>query len=204
MSLLRLVAHTYHLTASEATRAYFDGTNEAEKTVGFKQLLNNYFQQCCDEYIITHQQIIDGKKQLSSLSEENLDEYVYCVIQKIMHQNNGHKHLNCIFDGAMIVCVIQFKYVLNSLANNPIQMGSSRVSRGGLFPDAEATLLRYIFDQHLNAANEKLCLNNDQYKNLRLTCGENSACGLDFANEKQRQKQLREAIDLEGQAHQSS
>lgn len=86
-------------------------------------------------------------------------------------------------------------------------MGSSGVFRGGLFPDAEVTLLRYILDQHLDAANQKLDqlrLHNDEYKNLRLSCTENGACGMNIFNENQPQKQLREAIELEGQIYKSS
>ena len=177
MSLLRLVAHNYHLTAAESIRVYFDGTNEAEKTIGFKQLLNNYFQQCSNEYATTHRQIIDGKKQSTDMNEDNLDEHAYCVLQKIMLQNNGYKHLNCLFDGAMIVCVLQFKCVLNALVNFNFQMGSSAASRGGLFPAVEANLLRYILSEQLKEANKKLCLNNEQYKNIRLSCDE--TCGLD-------------------------
>ena len=144
MSVLRLVAHTYHATPAEAVNAYLDGTNVAQKTIGFKQLLNDYFQQCCDEYMITHQQIVDGTKQLSSLNENNLDEYVYCVMQKMMSQNNGYKHINYIFDGAMVVCVIQFKYILTSLPNG-LQIGCSNSSRGGLFHDAEQSPAGYPY-----------------------------------------------------------
>lgn len=64
MGLLRLVAHTYNLTSREAVCVYFDRTNDAEKTIGFKQLVNKYFQDCCDEYINTQQEIIDGKKTI--------------------------------------------------------------------------------------------------------------------------------------------
>ncbi|CAF0952205.1 unnamed protein product [Adineta steineri] len=75
------------------------------------------------------------------------------------------------------------------------------------FSEAEANLIRLVFGQYLNEANKKLdqlCVNSDQHKNIRLNCDENNACELNLFNEKQRQKQLREAIDLEGQAYQSS
>ncbi|UJR19263.1 hypothetical protein I4U23_022392 [Adineta vaga] len=113
-----------------------------------------------------------------------------------MFQSNGYKHINCIFDRATIVCVSQLKFVFNSLTNNQIAIGSSAVIRNGLFSDAEANIFRFNFCQYLNES--------DQQKNIRLTCDENNACGLDLFNEKQRQKQLREGIDLEGQAYKSN
>lgn len=85
-------------------------------------------------------------------------------------------------------------------------MGSSVIVRGAFFPDAEARLLRHVFDQVLNSANEKfdqLYSNSDQYYNLRLVCDENNSCGLHILNEKQRQKQLRETIDLERHTNKS-
>lgn len=121
MSLLRLVAHTYHLRAVEAVHTYVDVMNAVQKN-SWLQTAREYLFSTMHGWIYKHPSTGHRwkKKQSSELNAKNLDEHVYCVIQEIMLQNNGHKYLNWIFDSAMIVCVIQFKYVLNSLANSSI------------------------------------------------------------------------------------
>lgn len=125
--------------------------------------------------MVTHQQIIEGKKQFSELKEDN-------------------------FDGAMTICVLHFRYVFNCLSNSPLQIGTSAPLPKGTVPDVIANGIRHCIGQQLDAFR----LNDEQYQNIRLACDENDECGLDVVNEKQRQQQLREAINLEGQVLRSA
>lgn len=200
--LLRGVGINYHVTMNEAIRMYFTNTHFLEKIGQFKVLLSQYLRDCCDEYLSIHQQILDNKLQKSDLDENNMDHYVYCSIEKIMSENDGYKHLNCIFDGIMKFSTFQFKHLFVLMLQNDASFGSSSRSDNGDFNQAELTLLRYILDNKLNQVNveaQRLYVNGDEYKNVRLKCEENNSCALNIENEKQRLEQQVQTIQQESE-----
>jgi hypothetical protein len=202
INLLRLTAATCHATLNDAIRIYFDGTNLSQKTIGFKLLLNQYLCISCDEYLSIHQQITDKRLQKSDLNENDMNHYVYCTMQKIMSQNDGYKHLNCVFDGVMKFCSFQFEHVFGLISSEGFTIGSSVNNRGGNFSMAELNLLRYILQNQLdriNTTSQNLYIDNDKYKNSRLKCEENDSCQLKIEDEKQRLQQQDEIIRQEAQ-----
>jgi len=196
INLLCITAKNCNTTMNEAIRIYFDNTNLFEKTIGFKQLLNQYFCISCDEYLSIHQQILDKNLQKSDLNEDDMDSYVYCTMEKIMSQNDGYKHLNCIFDGLMNFCCFQFEQIFALISHEDVVLGSSTSTRGGNFSVAESNMLRFILQSQLDSVNEtaqNLYVNNDKYKNYRFKCEENDSCKLKIENEKERL--IRQAIN---------
>jgi hypothetical protein len=204
VNLLRIIAMNYNATPNEAFRIYFDGSGKEEKTVGFKQLLNGYICTCCNEYLTIHQKIIDKKLQKSDVNEGNMDHYVYYTLEKIMSQNDGYKHLNCLFDGLMTYGVLQFSYVFTSISNDMVSMAGTTSSRDGNFSIAETNVIRAVFQAHLKKANENICnlyTNDDERKDYRFKCDENGSCELKVEDEQQRQEQQKKTIEQEAQAY---
>lgn len=192
IQLLRLTVLDCRTTMSEAIRIYFDGTNLTEKTISFKLLLNQYLRTCCDEYLSIHQQIVTYQLEESDLNEDNIDHYVYCTMEKILSENNGYKHLNCIFDGVMKFCWFQFELVFAIISYEGVLIDISTNNCDGNLAVTELNILEHILQKQLNRINARsqtLYVNNDQYKPDRLKCEENDSCKLLIENEKQRLEQ---------------
>lgn len=114
-----------------------------------------------------------------------------------MSENDGYKHLNCVYDGLIMFCMLQFKYVYASLSNNIPVIGSSSCSRDGNFNVAESKILEYTLRSHLTKANDNLQnlhVNDDEYKNHRLKCEENDSCQLPIENIPQQLKDQEQSI----------
>jgi len=199
---LRVTARKCNATLDAACHIYFHSANYLKKIIDFKLSINKYLRICCDEYLSIHQQIADKKLQKSDLNEDNMDHYVYCTMEKIMSQNDGYKHLNCIFDDVMKFCSFQFEHIFVSLMNDDYSIAGTRNSCDGNFNYAEMNIIRSFIQSYLDKANENfhdLRTHTDEYKNFCLKCEENDCCELKIENVKQRLEQQAEIMQQEAQ-----
>jgi hypothetical protein len=96
-AMLRRLTEGYHASLSDVIRVGFSDKLSTTITLDFKRYLVSFFRHCCNEYLTVHQQILDKKLEKSDLNENNDHHRYYLIIEKLMSQNDGYKHLNCVY-----------------------------------------------------------------------------------------------------------
>jgi hypothetical protein len=198
-ALLMTRAKEYNVHLSDAIRILFGNKFLPRTKLDFKRCLIDLLRCNCKRYLAVHQQIIDKKFEKSDLNQNDQDHRHYSSLEKLMSQNNGYKHLNCLYDGLMMFFMLQFKYVSTELSHNRI-LRINLSSNHSLEHNNSLQLymVKHSLQEYLTKANENLqnlYANDDEYKHYRLECKEDDSCQLSIENLQQLLKDQQESIE---------
>jgi hypothetical protein len=197
--MLITLAEEYNVHLSDAIRVLFDNKFLPLTKLNFKRSLIDLLRCNCKRYLAVHQQIIDKKFEKSDLNQNDPDHHHYSSLEKLMSQNNGYKHLNCLYDGLIMFFMLQFKYVSTELSHGGIprinlSSAHSLVHNNSL----QLYMVNRFLQDYLTKANENLqnlYANDDEYKHYRLECKEDGSCQLSIENLQQQLKDQQESIE---------
>jgi hypothetical protein len=184
---------------SDFIRVAFGGEFLPSTKLNFKRCLIDLLRFNCKRYLSVHQQIIDKKLEKSDLNQNDPDHRHYSALEKLMSQNNGYKHLNCLYDGLIMFCMLQFKYVSTELSHYDIPRINLSSNHSLEHTNSlQLYMVNRFLQEYLTKANENLQNlygNDDEYKHYRLKCKEDDSCQLSIENLQQLLKDQQESIE---------
>lgn len=191
-------ATEFNLDLSGLIDMLFKGKLKSYMKLDFQRCFLDLSRFSCNAYAKVHQEIIEKKLKKSDLNPANPEHSIYLQLDKLLSQNNGYKHLNCLYDGFIMFSMLQFQYVSTQLSRSSMPKTNLSVNH----TLARSNMLELqgftrFLQENLTKANEnieELFNSNDQYKDRRLRC-EDDSCQLSIDHLKQLLKDRQESFE---------